>query len=71
MRGAWIVVSGSVLLALGWSQSPAGEARGLDPLIADPQHYHLEFQNQWVRVIREKMGPHESAPRHALGCDPD
>lgn len=57
MRSVPIMVAGSVLLAFGWSQ-------GLDPLIADPQHYHLEFQNQWVRVIREKMGPHESAPRH-------
>jgi len=57
MRSVWIVVAGSALLSLGWSQS-------LDPLIADPQHYRLEFQNQWVRVIREKMGPHENAMRH-------
>ena len=57
MRSIRIVVAGSVFLATGWSQS-------LDPVIADPQHYHLEFQNQWVRIIREKMGPHENASRH-------
>jgi hypothetical protein len=54
MRSEWMVVAGSVLLATGWAQN-------LDPVIADPQHYHLEFQNQWVRIIREKMGPHENA----------
>lgn len=57
MRGVWIVIAGGVFLALGWAQS-------LDPLIADPQHYRLEFQNQWVRVIRENMGPHEKALLH-------
>lgn len=39
-------------------------AQSLDPLVADPQHYHLEFENQWVRVIREQMGPHEKMPMH-------
>jgi quercetin dioxygenase-like cupin family protein len=40
-------------------------AQSLDPLVADPQHYHLEFENQWVRVLREKMGPHEKMPMHS------
>jgi quercetin dioxygenase-like cupin family protein len=39
-------------------------AQSLDPLVADPQHYHLEFENQWVRVLREKMGPREKMPTH-------
>jgi quercetin dioxygenase-like cupin family protein len=64
MRSVSIMVAGSVLLASGWSQGSAGDAPGLDALIADPQHYHLEFQNQWVRVIREKMGPRENTQRH-------
>jgi quercetin dioxygenase-like cupin family protein len=59
MRSVWIVVAGSVLLATGWSQN-------LDSVIADPQHFHLEFQNQWVRIIREKMGPRESTARQRL-----
>ena len=56
MRSIWMVVAGSIFLATGWSQD-------LDSVIADPQHFHLEFQNQWVRIIREKMGPRETAPR--------
>jgi len=48
-----------VLLAVTalWAQS-------LDPLVADPQHYTLEVENQWVRVIREHMGPNETMPMH-------
>ena len=46
MRSIWMMVAGSVFLAIGWAQS-------LDPVIADPQHHHLEFQNQWVRIIRD------------------
>jgi hypothetical protein len=54
--GAWIVSA--------WFGSPAVRAQSLDPLVADPQHYHLELENQWVRVIREKMGPNEKMPMH-------
>ena len=57
MRSIRIALAGGVFLAAGWAQS-------LDPVIADPQHHHLEFQNQWVRIIREKMGPRETAPRY-------
>ena len=39
-------------------------AQTLDPLAVDPQHYHLELENQWVRVIREHMAPHERMPMH-------
>ncbi|HXP86741.1 MAG TPA: hypothetical protein VN841_18565 [Bryobacteraceae bacterium] len=39
-------------------------AQAPDPLLADPQHYKLEIENQWVRVIREHMGPHEMMPMH-------
>ena len=57
MRSIRIALSGGVFLAAGWAQN-------LDPIIADPQHHHREFQNQGVRIIREKMGPRESGPRH-------
>jgi len=36
----------------------------LDPLKKDPRHYKLEFENDQVRVIRVKIGPHEKAPMH-------
>jgi hypothetical protein len=43
---------------------PAAWPQSLDPLVADPQHYHLELENQWVRAIREHMGPNEKMPMH-------
>lgn len=36
----------------------------LDPLKVDPKHYHLEFENDQVRVTRVKFGAHEGAPLH-------
>jgi hypothetical protein len=39
-------------------------AQAPDPLVADPPHYKLEVENQWVRVIREHMGPNEKMPMH-------
>ncbi len=36
----------------------------LDPLKVDPKHYKLEFENDQVRVMRVKFGPHEGAPLH-------
>jgi hypothetical protein len=53
----------AVAAADAWSQSPAN-AKSLDPLVADPQHYSLDFENQWVQVTRERMGPHEKMPMH-------
>jgi quercetin dioxygenase-like cupin family protein len=42
----------------------ANAAQAPDPLIADPQHTHLELENQWVRVFEEHLGPHETMPMH-------
>jgi len=39
-------------------------AQAPDPLVADPQHMHLELENQWVRVFQEHLGPHEKMPMH-------
>jgi quercetin dioxygenase-like cupin family protein len=36
----------------------------LDPLTTDPKHYHLEFENDQVRVLRVRMGAHENGTRH-------
>jgi len=36
----------------------------LDPLKVDPKHYKVEFDNDQVRVVRVKIGPHESTPIH-------
>jgi uncharacterized RmlC-like cupin family protein len=44
--------------------SARGSATGLDPVKVDPKHYTLEFENQQVRVVRVKIGAHESTPMH-------
>jgi hypothetical protein len=31
----------------------------LDPVKADPDHYKVEFENDRVRVLRVRFGPHE------------
>lgn len=36
----------------------------LDPVKIDPNHYRVEFDNPQVRVLRVKIGPHETAPMH-------
>jgi hypothetical protein len=41
-----------------------GIARAQDALQVSPGNYHLEKENQWVRVLRLKMGPHERVPPH-------
>jgi uncharacterized RmlC-like cupin family protein len=36
----------------------------LDPVKIDPKHYHVDFENDQVRVVRVKIGPGETAPKH-------
>jgi hypothetical protein len=64
MRAVWITVFAVASMVSIWPQTPAGSAEAPDLLIADPAHYHLEIENQWVRVIRERLGPHEKAVLH-------
>lgn len=42
----------------------ATAAAAQDPLRIAPGAYQLEIENQWVRVLRLKLGPHESVPLH-------
>lgn len=36
-----------------------------DPVAADPHHYKVEFENEKLRVLRVKYGPHEKSVTHA------
>ena len=36
----------------------------MDPLKVDPKHYKVDFENAQIRVLRVKIGPHETAPMH-------
>jgi hypothetical protein len=40
-------------------------ATASDALIASPDHYKLEFENEFVRVIRGKFGPHNQEVMHS------
>ena len=42
----------------GASLTPA-PVEELDPVTTDPKHFQVEVENEYVRVIREKIGPHE------------
>ena len=35
-----------------------------DPVHVDPQHYAVEFENDQVRVLRIRYGPHEQSVMH-------
>jgi len=38
-----------------------------DAVIADPQHYTVEFENDRIRIIRIKYGPGEKSVMHTHG----
>ena len=38
-----------------------------DAVVADPEHYTVEFENDRVRVIRIKYGPGEKSVMHTHG----
>lgn len=43
--------------------SPAAWPK-LDPVAADPEHHKVEFENDQVRVIRQKVDPKTKTPLH-------
>jgi quercetin dioxygenase-like cupin family protein len=45
-------------------RSGKNPATPLDPVTLDPRHYKVEFENDQVRVLRVRIGPHESTPVH-------
>jgi hypothetical protein len=42
----------------------ASAATKLDPTVVDPKHYKIEFENEYVRVLRIHFGPREKSPMH-------
>jgi hypothetical protein len=40
------------------------ELNKLDPLVVDPQRYHLEMENEFVKVIRCRIPPHDKVVMH-------
>ncbi len=58
-----IIIGVSFALATVFSTATIGE----DAVIADPQHYTVEFENDRVRIIRIKYGPREKSVMHTHG----
>lgn len=54
------------ILEIDLKAAPAGAARvtTLDPVAVDPQHYKVEFENEFVRVLRIHFAAGEKAPSH-------
>jgi hypothetical protein len=54
------------ILEVDLKGAPAGPlpATTLDPIVTDPAHYKVEFENEFVRVLRVHFGPHEKGLNH-------
>ncbi len=57
------VIGISFVVATIFSTTTIGE----DAVIADPQHYTVEFENDRVRVIRVRYGPGDKSVMHTHG----
>jgi hypothetical protein len=62
MRGVFFAIA--LLVACAWAAFPVAGMQNLDPLVVDPQHYQLEFENQYVKIIRCKIPPHDKVKMH-------
>ena len=60
------LVLGSALIALAAVTAGAQEPlqQSLQPTTAAPDNYHLEFENEFVRVIRARLAPRDHVPVH-------
>ena len=54
------------ILEIDLKGPPAGPApaSALDPVAVDPQHYKVELENEYVRVLRVHYGAHEKGQTH-------
>ena len=54
------------ILEIDLKGKPAGPlpVTALDPVTVDPDHYKVDFENDFVRVLRVTFGPGEKGARH-------
>lgn len=54
------------ILEIDLKNKPAGPLPNtdLDPVKVDPQHYKVEFENEYVRVLRVTFGPGDKGAQH-------
>jgi hypothetical protein len=51
-------------LTLALQAAPVATVAAEEAVAADPKHYTVEFENDRVRVLRIKYGPHEKSVMH-------
>src|SRR5207245_8899241 len=56
--------SESVMVELKKPGADAAAKTTLDPVKLDPKHYKVVINNDQVRVLRAKYGPHEKSVMH-------
>ena len=54
------------ILEIDLKGQPAGPlpSTKIDPVAVDPQHYKVEFENEFVRVLRVHFGPQDKGATH-------
>jgi hypothetical protein len=54
------------ILEIDLKGTPSGPlpATALDPVKVDPQHYKVDFENEYVRVLRVTFGPGDKGAQH-------
>lgn len=57
MRTLWMI--------LALSSLAAAKAYAQDPVVVDPAHYSVVFENDQVRVLRIRYGPNEQSVMHS------
>ncbi len=68
IRTLGVVLLAGAVATMGQARPKAVDFGSDDPLKKDPRHYHLEFENDEVRVIRATLGPGEKGVLHEHPC---
>jgi hypothetical protein len=78
MTRLWLIISLFVTAAAAQRQRTEFPPDIFDthPVALDPGHFHLILENDYVKVIRVRLGPHEKSmvmevPGHVITCITD
>ena len=69
--GVMLLTCVALSVSLGQTQTPEKKVETTansamqDAVKADPKHYTVEFENDQMRVLRIKYGPHEKSVMHS------
>lgn len=60
----WMTQASLGLAACLWSAPALAESPNLDSPVADAAHHKVEFENEYVRVVRYVIAPHDKTTMH-------